>query len=409
MIAFMADFSGILKAIENGDQKAASELLPLVYDRLRDLAEAKNGPGKSGPFITGDGLVHEAYLRLVDVKECQAWNSQGHFFAAAAEAMRRILIENARRRHTQRRGGGRRKVRLCEIWTELLGVDRVGIEDDFLDLGGDSFSAVRLLGQIQTEFGKRFELPDLFSDPRVVSLAALLDGKRQPTNLKWLIPTRFFDDSPPTHAFPGTFIFAYVTTRMMEGMKLKFPVYSISIDWKYSTMDYSEGVTELAAHHLEELKRIDPEGPYRLAGYSFGGLVAYEMARQLTAAGDTVEFTLLLDPTPPYGTKGASAADFRAGERNLAAAAQGRAPTTAVQKLKRVPTRNKLAWVWARRGALTRYLDRAFAKSLQFLVVRGLWPAARFLADCARTGRLSISLLYGGAISRAPTTATCRF
>jgi RNA polymerase sigma factor (TIGR02999 family) len=110
MIAFMADVSGILKAIENGDQKAASELLPLVYDRLRDLAEAKMAQEKAGHSLQATGLVHEAYLRLVDVKECQAWNSQGHFFAAAAEAMRRILIENARRRHTQRRGGGRRRI-----------------------------------------------------------------------------------------------------------------------------------------------------------------------------------------------------------------------------------------------------------------------------------------------------------
>lgn len=269
------------------------------------------------------------------------------------------------------------EVRLCEIWMELLGVDRVGIEDDFLDLGGDSFLAVRMLGKIQSEFGKRFELPDLFSDPRVVSLAALLDGKKKPTNLKWLVPTRFFDDSPPTHTFDGSFVFAYVTTKMMEGLKLKFPVYSISIDWKYSSMDYSEGVVELAAHHVEELKSIDSAGPYRLAGYSFGGLVAYEMARQLTALGNTVEFTLLLDPTPPFGSKGTSESDFIRGERRAPRAKINKKPKTAAQKLKSVPVRNRLGWIWARRGAFAHRFNRVSARALQFLVVRGLWPGKK--------------------------------
>ena len=101
----MRDVTHILSAIEQGDPRAAEQLLPLVYDELRQLATQKLAQEKPGQTLQATALVHEAYLRLVDVEQAQQWNSRGHFFAAAAEAMRRILIDNARRRHSQRRGG----------------------------------------------------------------------------------------------------------------------------------------------------------------------------------------------------------------------------------------------------------------------------------------------------------------
>ena len=87
-----------LSAIEQGNPKAAEQLLPLVYDELRQLAAQKLAQEKPGQTLQATALVHEAYLRLVDVDKAQHWNSRGHFFAAAAEAMRRILIDNARRK-----------------------------------------------------------------------------------------------------------------------------------------------------------------------------------------------------------------------------------------------------------------------------------------------------------------------
>jgi RNA polymerase sigma factor (TIGR02999 family) len=95
----------ILSAIEQGDPQAAAQLLPLVYDELRQLAAQRLAQEKPGQTLEATALVHEAYLRLVDVERAQQWNSRGHFFAAAAEAMRRILIDNARRKHSQKRGG----------------------------------------------------------------------------------------------------------------------------------------------------------------------------------------------------------------------------------------------------------------------------------------------------------------
>jgi RNA polymerase sigma factor (TIGR02999 family) len=101
----MNDVTGILSAIEQGDPSAAAQLLPLVYDELRKLAAERLSHEKPGQTLQATALVHEAYVRLVDVDKPQPWNSRGHFFAAAAEAMRRILLENARRKQSRKHGG----------------------------------------------------------------------------------------------------------------------------------------------------------------------------------------------------------------------------------------------------------------------------------------------------------------
>src|SRR3990170_2094974 len=110
----MSDVSRILSAIEQGDQAAAEQLLPLVYDELRKLAAQKMAQENPGQTLQATALVHEAYVRLVDVEKVQGWNSRGHFFAAAAEAMRRILVENARRKRSSKRGGEYQRVNLDE-------------------------------------------------------------------------------------------------------------------------------------------------------------------------------------------------------------------------------------------------------------------------------------------------------
>ena len=94
----MSDVTRILSQIESGDPSAAEQLLPLVYDELRKLAAAKLAQEKPGQTLQATALVHEAYLRLVDAEKVQRWDSRGHFFAAAAEAMRRILVERARKK-----------------------------------------------------------------------------------------------------------------------------------------------------------------------------------------------------------------------------------------------------------------------------------------------------------------------
>jgi len=105
----MHEVTRILSAIKGGDQQAAEQLLPLVYDELRKLAAQKLAQEQPGQTLQATALVHEAYLRLVDVEKGQQWNGRGHFFAAAAEAMRRILVDRARRKKRLRHGGGLQK------------------------------------------------------------------------------------------------------------------------------------------------------------------------------------------------------------------------------------------------------------------------------------------------------------
>lgn len=108
----MSNVTKILTAIDSGDQNAADELLPLVYQELRKLATAKLYKEKPGQTLQPTMLVHEAYLRLVDVDQPQRWSGRGHFFGAAAEAMRRILVEKARQKQSQKRGGQMQRVDL---------------------------------------------------------------------------------------------------------------------------------------------------------------------------------------------------------------------------------------------------------------------------------------------------------
>ena len=119
----MPDITHILAAIEQGEPHAAEQLLPLVYNELRRLAAQRMAQEKPGQTLEATALVHEAYLRLVDTDKAQHWNSRGHFFAAAAEAMRRILVERARHKHSLKAGGGRQRQELSGIEAPMAGPD----------------------------------------------------------------------------------------------------------------------------------------------------------------------------------------------------------------------------------------------------------------------------------------------
>ncbi len=137
----MSDVTCILSHIEAGDPSAAEQLLPLVYDELRKLAAARLAHEKPGQTLQATALVHDAYIRLVDVEKVQHWDSRRHFFAAAAEAMRRILIESARRKRQDKRGAGLHRIDLSDaepihlITPEQLGARRVGQEEQLWRIG----------------------------------------------------------------------------------------------------------------------------------------------------------------------------------------------------------------------------------------------------------------------------------
>jgi RNA polymerase sigma factor (TIGR02999 family) len=118
----MSHVTRILNRIQDGDPLAAAQLLPLIYDELRRLASQKLAQEKPGQTFQATALVHEAYLRLVEPKEAQPWNSRGHFFSAAAEAMRRILVDQARQKRSLKRGGDRQRIEIDQL--ELAAPER---------------------------------------------------------------------------------------------------------------------------------------------------------------------------------------------------------------------------------------------------------------------------------------------
>ena len=143
----MSDVTHILSQIESGDPSAANALLPLVYDELRKLAAAKLAHEKPGQTLQATALVHDAYIRLVDVEKAQHWDSRGHFFSAAAEAMRRILVDRAREKGSEKRGGKIERVDLDALsLATTLTPDQILMTDDALNkLSLDDPTAAQLV------------------------------------------------------------------------------------------------------------------------------------------------------------------------------------------------------------------------------------------------------------------------
>lgn len=145
----MPDISQLLTAVQRGDTLAADQLLPLVYEELRKLATSKMAHENPGQTLQATALVHEAFVRLVDVQNAQKWNSRGHFFAAAAEAMRRILVENARRRQLLKRGGQFQRSEVDDIV-----IVAENIQDDLIALD----SALTRLTSVDPEAARLVQL-----------------------------------------------------------------------------------------------------------------------------------------------------------------------------------------------------------------------------------------------------------
>jgi RNA polymerase sigma factor (TIGR02999 family) len=143
----MADVTKILSQIELGDPSAAEQLLPLVYEELRKLAAAKLAQEKPGQTLQATSLVHEAYIRLVDSPNAEHWNSRGHFFGAAAEAMRRILVDQARRKQSHKRGGHGLRISLdgADVGLTPPSNDLLDIDEALTRLAVEDPEAARLI------------------------------------------------------------------------------------------------------------------------------------------------------------------------------------------------------------------------------------------------------------------------
>ena len=171
----MSDVTGLLEAIGRGEPQRARELVPIVYDELRRLAEARLAREPTGQTLQATALVHEAYLRLVGDADGPAWENRGHFFAAAAEAMRRILVEKARQKRRKRYGGDLRRVDL----------DRVAPGDD--DAAGDLLALHEALDQLAVEEPVAAEVVKLryFAGLTAEQAASALDISLRTANRHW--------------------------------------------------------------------------------------------------------------------------------------------------------------------------------------------------------------------------------
>lgn len=158
----MSEVTDILAAVERGDAHAADALLPLVYDELRKLAAQRLALESPGQTLQATALVHEAYLRLIGERDEQDWNSRGHFFGAAAEAMRRILVDSARRRRSSKRGGGRVRQEFegLEIAIDEIPEDILSLNDALTKLAVSDKKAAEL---VQLRFFAGLPLPEIAS------------------------------------------------------------------------------------------------------------------------------------------------------------------------------------------------------------------------------------------------------
>ncbi len=143
----MNEVTQILNAIENGDNRASDDLLPLVYAELRKLAAQRLADQPPGQTLQATALVHEAYIQLVDNKESRTWDSRGHFFASAASAMRNLLVDNARRKNSLKRGGNRKRVavELAEIGTPKDGEELLALDEALKELAEKDARAAKLV------------------------------------------------------------------------------------------------------------------------------------------------------------------------------------------------------------------------------------------------------------------------
>ncbi len=179
----LSDVTQILSQIESGDPAAAEQLLPLVYEELRRLAAMRMASERADHTLQATALVHEAYVRLVDVDQAQHWKSRGHFFAAAAEAMRRILIESAGRKRSQKRGGDRERIELADDLAATLPEHG----DDLIDFN-------ELLEQLADEDSEATELVKLrlFAGLSVEEAGELLGMSRSVAYENWQFARAWF-------------------------------------------------------------------------------------------------------------------------------------------------------------------------------------------------------------------------
>lgn len=194
---------------------------------------------------------------------------------------------------------------ITKIWSDHLGIARIGIDDDFFELGGHSLVAVRVMTVIEKEIGVRLPLASLFDHSTIEKLAALLEGKDE-TPAKWdsLVPIKPKGSKKPVYLIHGGGLNILVFKSMSDYMDPEQPVYALQALGLNGKTTLYRTIEEIAEKYNAEIMQVDPSGPYLLAGYSLGGKIAYEMARQLIASGKEVKMLGIFDTFIPSFSEG---------------------------------------------------------------------------------------------------------
>lgn len=191
------------------------------------------------------------------------------------------------------------EMRLVQIWEKLLNYQPIGVEDSFFEIGGDSLTAIDLMLTIEKEFHYRLPITALIQSPTIAALAGLLRGKRNAADTGSLVPIRMQGSCPPlfcVHADGSVFIYR----RFAEYLDPNIPIYGLQVRGLANPEHQPyEHIEEMAAHYIREIRTVQPQGPYHLCAFSAGGLIIFEMARQLHALGERVAFLGLLDAYGP--------------------------------------------------------------------------------------------------------------
>ena len=202
-------------------------------------------------------------------------------------------MKRTRRRHTPEL-----EQQLCGIWEELLGVERVGILDNFFELGGHSLLAVRLFAKVQKQIGPKMAVVAIFQAPTVEQLAKAISAEKTVSSDSALVPIQPEGGRSPlflVHGAGGGVLWGYANlARYFNPDQPIYGIQALATDdpERFGTLE------EMAAYYVDELRAFQPHGPYYLGGYCFGGNVAYEMARQLLAQGESLAFLAMLDSAP---------------------------------------------------------------------------------------------------------------
>ncbi len=193
--------------------------------------------------------------------------------------------------------------KLIRIWRDVLHTGTIQIDDDFFELGGNSFLVVRALSRIQKELGQKLPVGMFFAAPTIAKLGMLLDAGDHTVHAgigpEHVLPMQPKGEGVPLFLAPGAEGHALVFRELAEWLGEERPIYGLQFTEVAPSPDIAPNMHDIAARMIEQMRRVQPRGPYLLAGYSFGGTLAYEMAQQLVAAGHQVDLVALFDSFPP--------------------------------------------------------------------------------------------------------------